>query len=66
MDLIGFLLNRDYKEDLVNSQSSGVRKVGLSELLCRNQKCSRDKKERIVLVLNYHPALLKIHITGIG
>ena len=38
-----------------------MREVRLSELLRNNQKRSRDKKERIVLLLNYHPALLKIH-----
>ena len=45
---------------MVDSQCSRVREVGRSDLLCRNQKRSRDKKERMVLVLNYHPALLKI------
>ena len=56
MDLKDFLVNRGYKEDLVDSQCIRVREVGRSELLCRNQKRSRDKKERMVLVLNYHPA----------
>ena len=61
MDLKGFLINRVYKVDLVDSQCSRVREVRRSEVLCRNQKRGRDKKERMVLVLNYHPALLKIH-----
>ena len=61
MDLKGFLVNRGHKEDFVDSQCCKVREVRRSELLRKNQKRGRDKKERIVLVLNYHPVLLKIH-----
>ena len=61
MDLKGFQVNRGYKEDLVDSQCSRVREIGRSELSCGNQKRSRDKKERMVLLPNSHPALLKIH-----
>ena len=60
MDLKGFLVNRGYKEDLDDSQYRRVRKVGRSDLLCRNQKHSEDKKERMALILNYLPSLLKI------
>ena len=40
---------------------SRVRGVWHSELLYRNQNHSQDKKEWMVLVFNYHPALLKSH-----
>ena len=61
VDLKGFLVNRGYKEDFVNSQCSRVTEVRRAELLCKNQKRDWDKKERVVLVLNYHFAMLKVH-----
>ena len=61
MDLKSFLVNSDYKEDFVDSQCSRMTEARRSELLCIDQKCSRDKNEKIVLVLYYYPALLKIH-----
>ena len=61
MYLKGFLINRGYKEDLADSQCSRVTEVRRSELSCKNQKRGRDEKERLVLVVNYHPALLRIH-----
>ena len=61
VDLKGVLVKSDYNGDFVDSQCSRMTESRGSELLCIDRKRSRDKNEKIVLVLYYHPALLKIH-----
>ena len=56
-ELIGWLVDRGYKEDFVRKQVDCACILDRAELLNQESRCSEEKKDHIPLVVTFHPAL---------
>ena len=59
----GFLIKRGYNEDLIDSQVGWVFNLDRSSVLEDSKKrgLKKDYVDRMVLTLDFHPALLGVH-----
>ena len=56
-ELVGWLMNRGYKDYFVREQIVRASKLDREKLFIQEGRCSNKKKDQVPLVVTFHPAL---------
>ena len=59
-DLVGWLVQRGYKENVVREQVARANSLDRATLLSQESRCSEERKDFIPFVVSYHPALSEL------
>ena len=59
-DLVGWLVQRGYKESVVREQVARANSLDRATLLSQESRCNEERKDRIPFVVSYHPALSEL------
>ena len=59
-DLVGWLVQRGYKESIVREQVAHTNSLDRATLLSQESRCNEEREDRIPFVVSYHPALSEL------